>query len=56
MSVVCVCVCVPLQACKEEDLGEVDLEKEEVARREKLYIPNWFSVEIKTGVSEGPLM
>ena len=35
---------------KEEDLGRVDIDEEANVRRGKLYIPNWFSVEVKTGV------
>ena len=34
-----------------EELGQVDLDEEADRRRDKFYIPNWFSVEIKTGVS-----
>ena len=45
-----VCVCV-VQAVKEEDLGKVDIDEEADSRKGKLYIPNWFSVEVKTGVS-----
>lgn len=33
----------------------MDLESEAEARKEKFYIPNWFSVEIKTGVSESSI-
>ncbi len=29
----------------------MDLEKEQESRKAKFYVPNWFSVEIKTGVS-----
>ena len=36
---------------KEADLGEVDIEEEAEKRKSHLYIPNWFSVEVKTGVS-----
>lgn len=39
------------QACKEKGLGKLDLEEEATKRQCKFYIPNWFSVEIKTGVS-----
>ena len=39
---------------KEEDLGQVDVDDEANARRGKMYIPNWFSVEVKTGVREAP--
>lgn len=44
------------QARKEKDLGKVDLEEEATKRQWKFYIPNWFSVEIKTGVSGCPLL
>ena len=37
-------------AVKEEDLGQVDIDDEANARRGKMYIPNWFSVEVKTRV------
>lgn len=39
---------------KEEDLGQVDIDDEANARRGKMYIPNWFSVEVKTGVRLAP--
>ena len=39
------------QATKEADLGQIDLDDEVEKRKEKLYVPNWFSVEVKTGVS-----
>ena len=39
------------QARKIEDLGSVNLEDEADKRQEKFYIPNWFSAEVKTGVS-----
>ena len=35
---------------KEEDLGQVDIDDEANTRKGKMYIPNWFSVEVKTGV------
>ena len=41
-----------LKACKVKDLGEVNMEDEMEARRGSVYIPNWFSPEIKTGVSQ----
>jgi len=28
----------------------VDLDEEMEKRKERLYVPNWFSVEVKTGV------
>ena len=50
------CVCVFVQAVKEEELGEVDIDNEAKMRRGKMYIPNWFSVEVKTGVRDNPTM
>ena len=41
----------PPKACKEESLGKADLEEEAGKSQGKLYIPNWFSAEVKTGVS-----
>ena len=32
-------------------LGQVDLDEEAQKRSEQIYVPNWFSVELKTGVS-----
>ena len=32
------------------ELGKVDLQEEMERRAEELYTPNWFSVELKTGV------
>ena len=40
-----------LQAVKEADFGEVDIDEEVEKRKCTLYTPNWFSVEVKTGVS-----
>ncbi len=40
------------QACKVADLGCVNIEDEATKRQERYYVPNWFSVEIKTGVSD----
>ena len=36
-----------------KDLGEVDMEEEERKWQEQQphFIPNWFSVDVKTGVS-----
>ena len=39
------------QARKLEDLGSVNLDDEASHRQERYYVPNWFSVEVKTGVS-----
>ena len=35
------------------DLSKVDLQEEMERRAEELYTPNWFSVELKTGVGGG---
>ena len=40
-----------LQACKEREVGVVDIDTEAEERREELYVPSWFSCDIKTGVS-----
>ena len=39
------------QACKVEELGVVDYEEEIKKRTQMVFVPNWFSVDIKTGVS-----
>ncbi len=39
------------QAQKESELGNVDLEDEAERRKDTLYVPNWFTVDVKTGVS-----
>jgi len=43
-----------LQACKGEDLGKVEFEEEIKKRFKMVYVPNWFSVDLKTGVSHTP--
>ena len=35
-------------------MGQVDIDDEANARKGKMYIPNWFSVEVKTGVRMAP--
>lgn len=40
------------KACKVEGLGLVDYEEEIKKRTQMVYVPNWFSVDIKTGVSD----
>lgn len=40
-----------LQACKGEDLGKVEFDEEIKKRFKMVYVPNWFSVDLKTGVS-----
>lgn len=39
-----------LKARKVEDLGKVDFEQEIKKRNKMVYVPNWFSVDLKTGV------
>lgn len=39
-----------LKACKVEDLGKVDFEQECKKRNKIVYVPNWFNVDLKTGV------
>ena len=34
-----------------ESLGKVDFEEEIRKRKEPIYVPNWFTVDAKTGVS-----
>ena len=43
-----------LQACKGEDLGKVEFDEEIKKRFKMVYVPNWFSVDLKTGVSDKP--
>lgn len=39
------------QACKVEDLGKMEFDEEIKKRFKMVYVPNWFSVDLKTGVS-----
>lgn len=39
-----------LRVIKKEDLGKVDFEEETKARNKQVYIPNWFTLDLKTGV------
>jgi len=39
-----------LKACKVEELGKVDYEEAIKKRNQTVYVPNWFSVDIKTGM------
>ncbi|ETE72654.1 WD repeat-containing protein 48, partial [Ophiophagus hannah] len=38
------------EACKVEDLGKMDFEEEIKKRFKMVYVPNWFSVDLKTGM------
>lgn len=40
-----------LRVMKKEDLGKVDFDEELKKRNKQVYIPNWFTVDLKTGVS-----
>lgn len=39
-----------LKASKLEDLGQVDFEAEVKKNFKLVYVPNWFTVDLKTGV------
>lgn len=39
-----------LKACKVEDLGQVDFDEEVKKRNKMVYVPNWFNVDLKTGM------
>ena len=39
-----------LKACKVSDLGSVDFEQSVEERQETVYVPNWFTVDLKTGM------
>ena len=39
-----------LKASKIGDLGQVDLDEEMKRRNKTVYVPNWFNVDLKTGV------
>ncbi|KAL5289332.1 WDR48 family protein [Megaselia abdita] len=39
-----------LRIVKKEDLGKIDFDTELNKRNQKIYIPNWFTVDLKTGM------
>ncbi|RXM35985.1 WD repeat-containing protein 48 [Acipenser ruthenus] len=39
-----------LKACKGEDLGKIEFDEEIKKRFKMVYVPNWFSVDLKTGM------
>ncbi|KAK8721181.1 hypothetical protein OTU49_012890 [Cherax quadricarinatus] len=39
-----------LKASKEEELGKVDFESEKEKRNKPIYVPSWFTVDLKTGM------
>ncbi|XP_016099984.1 WD repeat-containing protein 48 [Sinocyclocheilus grahami] len=39
-----------LKACKVEDLGKMEVDEENKKRFKMVYVPNWFSVDLKTGM------
>ena len=41
-----------LKVIKEEDLGNVDFDEEFRKRNQIVYIPNWFTVDLKIGLME----
>lgn len=44
-----------LKVVKVKDLGQVDFENELKQHNQKVHIPNWFTVDLKTGVSSQQL-
>lgn len=40
-----------LKVIKVKDLGAIDFDNEVKQRNQKVFIPNWFTVDLKTGVS-----
>ena len=40
-----------LKACKLADLGNVDMEQAVEERQQTVFVPNWFTVDLKTGRS-----
>lgn len=44
-----------VKACKVEDLGKMEFDEEIKKRFKMVYVPNWFSVDLKTGVSHSTL-
>ncbi len=44
------------QARKVEDLGRVDFDEEVKKRFKQVYVPNWFTVDLKTGVSNSSVL
>lgn len=39
-----------LKVVKVDDLGQVDFDEEVKKRNQRVYIPNWFTVDLKIGV------
>jgi len=44
-----------VQAEKVEDLVKGDYEEEIKRRSKRIFIPNWFTVDLKTGVNQLPV-
>ena len=42
-----------LKAVKVGDIGQIDLDEEVKRRNKMVYVPNWFNVDLKTGVGSG---
>lgn len=47
---------ISVQACKVEDLGKTEFDEEIKKRFKMVYVPNWFSVDLKTGVCHSHLL
>lgn len=39
-----------LKVAKVQDLGKIDFDEETKKRNQRIYIPNWFTVDLKTGM------
>lgn len=44
-----------LKVVKVSDLGQVDFDEEVKKRNQRVYIPNWFTVDLKIGVKKNSL-
>lgn len=45
-----------LSACKVKDFGNVSMEAEVKKLSQTVFVPNWFTIDLKIGVSEGSAM
>lgn len=45
-----------LKVTKVKDLGPVDFDNELNQHNQKVFIPNWFTVDLKTGVCDFPFV
>lgn len=45
-----------LKVAKVESLGKIDFDETVKARNKTVYVPNWFTVDLKTGVSSEEIL